>query len=124
MGIAEANAVRPYLARFGHDVVTGVGFGNTTYRRVVGGVAASAPTEQAFWAASTVGTGQQTLTWSPDEGRWVLVVMNADGLPGLTVTAQAGAEIPVLTWVAVGLLVAGGLVVLVSTVVVVLLLRR
>jgi len=124
VGIAEANAVRPYLGGFGHDVVTGVGLGDTTYRRVAGGATASAPTEQTLWAASTVGTGQQTLTWTPDDGRWVLVVMNADGLPGLTVTAQAGAEIPVLTWVAVGLLVGGGLIVLVSAVVVVLLLRR
>lgn len=124
VGLAETDAVRPYLAGFGHDVVSGVGFGDTGYRRLAGDVTAPAPAEQGFWAASTVGAGQQTLTWTPDEGRWVLVAMNADGLPGLTVTAQAGAQIPVLTWVAVGLLVTGGLIVLVSAVVVVLLLRR
>ena len=40
--------------------------------------------------------------------------MNADGSPGVSVRADAGATVPALTWVAVGLLV-GGLILLAAS---------
>jgi hypothetical protein len=35
------------------------------------------------------------------------VVMNADGRPGIAVGADLGARMPVVLWIAVGLLLAG-----------------
>jgi len=59
--------------------------------------------------AQASGAGQQSLTWSPTEGRWGLVAMNADGSRPVAVQADAGATVPALTEVAVALLVAGAL---------------
>ena len=51
--------------------------------------------------------GTQSLTWRPTGGTWVIVVMNADGRPGVSVTADAGATVPDLRWIAVGLIGVG-----------------
>jgi hypothetical protein len=40
--------------------------------------------------------------------------MNADGSQGIDVRAAAGAEVPVLPWIAGGLLVVGGVVLLIG----------
>jgi hypothetical protein len=42
------------------------------------------------------------------------MVMNAEGTPGVSVDADAGATVPALTWVAIGLL-AGGLLLLAAS---------
>jgi hypothetical protein len=47
------------------------------------------------------------LVWDPTDGSWTVVVMNADGRPGIDVTADLGARVPALPWIAVGMLVAG-----------------
>ena len=124
VGIAERSDVSSYLAAFGHDVVTEVGGQDATYRRVRGDVAAPAPGDADFWAQSQSGTGEQVLTWTPSEGDWVLVVMNADGAPGVDVSAEVAAELPVLPWVAAGLMTLGLVVLGGSAVGVYLLLRR
>src|SRR5262249_15297634 len=72
-----------------------------------GGAPASAPGTQDFWVASSTGPGARTLTWVPADGSWTVVVMNADGGPGIDVQADLGARIPALPWIGVGLLVAG-----------------
>jgi hypothetical protein len=51
--------------------------------------------------------GTQTLTFKPTGGQWVVVVMNPTGAGGVSVTADAGATIPDLAWIAVGLFAAG-----------------
>jgi hypothetical protein len=56
--------------------------------------------------AQASGSGPQTLTWDPSGGQWVIVVMNADASPGITVTADVGATVPDLKWIAVGLFAA------------------
>ena len=73
------------------------------------------PAEQGFWAADVQGSGPQTLRWRPDAGDWSVVVMNADGSPGVAADVSAGAEIPFLEplgWSLAGaglvLLLAGG----------------
>jgi hypothetical protein len=75
---------------------------------VNGGPAASAPETQHFWVASTKGPGAQTLTWDAADGSWTVVVMNADGGPGIAVGEDLGATLPALPWVGVGVLAAGG----------------
>ena len=72
------------------------------------GIAPPAPPDtQSFWIESSSGIGTQAIEWITDEGNWTVVVMNADGSPGLDVRADVGAELPALPWIAGGLLVAG-----------------
>ena len=42
--------------------------------------------------------------------------MNSDASPGVSVTADAGATVPALGWIAGGLLVAGGVLLIAGTV--------
>jgi hypothetical protein len=50
--------------------------------------------------------------WEPADGSWTVVVMNADGQPGIgVVRTDLGARIPAVVWIALGVL-AGGAVLL------------
>ena len=68
---------------------------------------ASAPGAQDFWVATSIGRGPRSLTWKPTDGSWTVVVMNADGRPGIDARADLGASAPALPWLAAGLLAAG-----------------
>jgi len=69
-----------------------------------GGPPSAAPAAQRFWAASTQGASQQTLTWDVREGSWQVVVMNADGSRAVDVDLAIGARFSGLIWLGVGLL--------------------
>ena len=64
------------------------------------------------------GTGRQAVQWDAKDGSWSVVVMNADGSPGVAADVDAGAKAPFLRaagWGAIGaallpLLAAGWLV--------------
>jgi hypothetical protein len=105
VGIGPSAEVDRYLAGVNHSVISDIW---TDKVEIVGGsTAASAPGTQAFWVASSSGPGARTLKWDPANGSWTVVVMNADGRPGIAVGADLGASIPALLWIGVGLLVAG-----------------
>jgi hypothetical protein len=104
VGIGPTSAIDRYLAGVDHTVISD--FWGSRVESVSGSAATAAPGTQHFWVASTTGSGQQTLRWKPVDGTWSVVVMNANGLPGVHVGADLGARIPALPWVAVGLLVA------------------
>lgn len=108
VGIGPSTAVDGYLAGVDHTVITEF-WGDET-ENVSGGPPAAAPGTQGFWVASSTGPGTQTLVWRPVDGSWTVVVMNADGRPGIDVGADLGAEVPALPWIAVGFLVAGAIV--------------
>ena len=109
IGIGATPDVEGYLAGVEHDEVTDIDFDpfSAEYRRVAGGEPAGPPTEQTFWAASASGSGTQTATWEPESGDWTLVVMNADGSRGVAAEVSLGAEADILLWIAIGLLIAG-----------------
>ena len=48
------------------------------------------PAEQDIWAAPPHGDGRQTLTWDVEDGDWSVVVMNADGSPGVHAGQRRG----------------------------------
>jgi Domain of unknown function (DUF4389) len=106
VGIAPTDDVTRYLSNVRHAVIED--FRGTAVRTIPGAATASAPGSQDFWVASTSGTGTRTLVWQSVKGSWTVVVMNTDGRPGIDVRADAGATIPALLWIAVGLLSAGG----------------
>lgn len=105
VGIGPAADVDRYLAGVGHTHISD--FWTNSVEAIAGGTPGSAPGTQDFWVASATGSGAQTLVWDPTNGSWTLVVMNADGRPGIDVTADLGARVPALPWIAVGVLVAG-----------------
>ena len=84
------------------------------WRPIGGGTPGSAPGTQDFWVASATGPGAQTLTWDPANGSWTVVVMNADGRPGVDVGADLGAEYPALLGIAIGVLAIGALLLVVG----------
>lgn len=111
VGIAPETAVSQFLAGVSHDEVTDWAEGATAYH--AGAAAPAAPPARAgIWTSQTAGTGTQTLTWKPGPGAWTVVIMNTGASPGLAVSADIGATVPDLGWIAAGLLTAGGVLLL------------
>jgi len=105
VAIAPAADVSRYLAGVSYTSVTALGDHDATQHL---GTAVPAPPSTALdWAAQARGAGTQTLRWTVRGGDWMVLVMNADGSPGVTVRADAGVSSPVLPSLAGGLLVAG-----------------
>lgn len=105
VGIGRSTDADRYLAGVDHTVITEF-WGNKT-EAVGGNTTKSPPGTQDFWVASATGPGTQTLNWDPTNGSWTVVVMNADGRPGIAVGAELGARMPALVWIALGVLAAG-----------------
>lgn len=107
VGIGPSDAVNDYLDGVGYTEVTTIGArGNrVSYRATEGGAPPSAPGAESFWAVSAQGDGPQTITWDLERGQWVVVIMNADTSPGVSVRTSAGAKTDLLVPIAVGMLV-------------------
>jgi hypothetical protein len=105
VGIGSSTQVDEYLGGTSRTVITG-SFGDKT-EFIGGGSAPSAPGTRHFWVASTTGSGAQSLYWKPADGTWTVVVMRADGRPGVAARADLGARMSALPWVATGVTVAG-----------------
>lgn len=72
-----------------------------------GSAPAQAPGTLDFWTASVEGPGEQTLIWELARGRWSVVIMHADGSLLSSVSAVAGARMPILHSIGIGLMIAG-----------------
>ena len=105
-----------YLAGVGRALVTNWATGTADYHQSAGQPPPAPPTRMSIWVASASGTGAEALTWKPTSGDWLVVVMNSDASPGVSVTADTGATVPALGWIAGGLLLAGGVVLIAGTV--------
>jgi hypothetical protein len=77
-----------------------------------------------IWRAQAQGTGTQALTWRVQGRDWSVVVMNADGSPGIAFRADAGATVPWLVWVGVGVLVLGVLLAAASVALIIVPVKR
>jgi uncharacterized protein DUF4389 len=125
LGIAPTAAAARYLANVPYATVTSFGDNTGTTTSHLGtGRPATPPQAARIWSAQVSGTGTQTLTWTPRDGDWTVVAMNADAAPGLTARAGVGATLPALTWIAVGLLAAGVLLAVGGALLIVLPIRR
>ena len=120
-GIGPAADVDAYLDGAAYSVERGPGLAP---REVVGSSEPGAPTAESFWDASATGTGTRELTWSPRDGSWSAVLMNADGTAGVSADVAIGATVPWLTQLGVGLLVAGLVLALGSAALIVLALHH
>ena len=96
VGIARTADVDRYLDQVAHDEVNDLDydpFAIDTTRRAGEGRPAM-PAAQTFWAATSV--DGRALDWKVRTGEWTVVMMNADGSPGVSVDAKAGAKIPLI----------------------------
>jgi hypothetical protein len=109
IGIGPSDDVDAYLGSVARDEVDelGVGSDDVTFRSRDGAAPAGAPGAQTFWVASAEGAGTQSVTWEVDSGSWSAVLMNADASQGIAAEFSAGAKIPILIAIAVGLLIFG-----------------
>jgi hypothetical protein len=126
IGIAPVSDAQGYLDGVAHTVVSDIGADLTDadLTTVSGGAPAGAPGDQTFWVAQASGAGQQKLTWTPADGDWMLVVMNADATAGVSVQARAGATVPALGTVAWSVLGGGILLTLIGVLLIVFAARR
>ncbi|MDV3223082.1 DUF4389 domain-containing protein [Intrasporangium sp.] len=106
LGIAPSAEVEGYLAGTAHDRLTRVERGAQQYERADGDSEVAAPTEQDFWVEQDSGSGTRELSWELTSGRWALVIMNADGSPGVAVAATLSAHAEFLlplAWTLIGI---------------------
>ncbi|NUR81167.1 MAG: DUF4389 domain-containing protein [Dermatophilaceae bacterium] len=113
IGVADAQRVDAYLGGVAHDEVVDItdpfsrGQRAAVLRTVSGGSSVAPPSSQTFWAATADGSGQQELTWHVSGGRWAVVLMNADGSPGVDLAATMGVRADFLIPLALVMLGAG-----------------
>ncbi|GAA1831858.1 hypothetical protein GCM10009836_07330 [Pseudonocardia ailaonensis] len=112
VGLGPRAEVARYLAGVATDRITDVDpRAGSVDLLPTPGVRTPAPAAaQTFWVASAQGPGEQRVDWSGRPGDWSVVVMNADGRAGVDVLASGGIALPVLTPLAIGLLIGGLLV--------------
>lgn len=119
LGVALASDVDRWLAGTARDEVTRA-WGDPdapAYRRIPGDLrAVSPPTGQTFWVSQATGGGTIQLEWDAlaADGRYALVLANADGSPSVATRSHIGIKVPPLVPLGSGLLVTAGLVVLVA----------
>jgi hypothetical protein len=107
VGVAPTTDVSKYLRGSSHTVVTDVDYSpfRADYSERTGDRTLAPPAGERFWAASAHGAGAQTLTWDANDGDWSVVVMNADGSPGVDAGVSAGAKLGFLDelgWILIG----------------------
>lgn len=112
VGVARAADVDRYLAGTATDRVTDVDvlpFGIDRERRNGRASAFGAPGTQRFWIAhaGSAEDGTAGLDWKVRDGDYRVVVMNADGTPGVETRSELGVVVPHGTAIGAGILVAG-----------------
>ncbi|MCK4245692.1 hypothetical protein KAX14_00440, partial [Candidatus Bipolaricaulota bacterium] len=129
IGIADTEDAASYLAGVARDEITQLKFSSRQkerlyYRRFPGVVLPADPVSQDFWVASVHGPETQTLTWTVEEGSFVLVLMNEDSSFGIDAEVRLAAKIPLVKAIAIGLLVGGIVFLLVAVFMILIATRR
>jgi hypothetical protein len=107
VGIGPASDVARYLDRVRFDRIVQVNWpGGMRTEPEPGSRTPGPPTEQSFWVAQAQGS-TAALRWTVSRGDWTMVIMNADGSAGVSVTASGTLGLPALGPISVGLLIAG-----------------
>jgi hypothetical protein len=121
VGIARESDVDRWLSGTAHDELTEVSSGTARYVRAGGDrQAVTEPQGQHFWLASGAGAGAATVTWQATNGDFAVVLVNADGSPGVVADIRAATQVPDLTGLGAGLLTAGIVLFLLAVVLIVL----
>jgi hypothetical protein len=109
VGVGPAAQVQAYLQGVPIDRVHELRWSNdslqTDYR--AGNRTPAPPEDQSFWDESDAGTGTRSIDWTISSGDWQVVIMNADGSPGLNLNGRARVHMEALGWISVTVLVVG-----------------
>jgi len=124
IGVGPEDDVDAYLSGFARDEVTDLKGRTLELRRIDGEGAVPPPRDQSFWVATSEGVDEQLLRWDVESGRWVVVVMNADGSPGVAAGLHAGIKAGFLLPLFITLLVIGAILTAVAVAVIVAVLHR
>jgi hypothetical protein len=119
VGIARTAQVESYLGRVSRDTITDFELDpfSVTYDRERGSATPAAPGTKHFWAGRSTGNGRQTLSWPVQKGDWTIVVMNADGSPGIRTDVQVGAKAGFVLTAGIILLIVGAVLALLAALV-------
>jgi hypothetical protein len=104
--------VARYLTGVRREVATRFDAAQNHFRPRGGGAPSAAPASKQFWVSHSLGSGTQTLSWSPANGAYRIVVMNADASADIRANIAVGARFPHLLWIGIGVLGTGGLLLL------------
>jgi hypothetical protein len=109
VGIGPSSDVARYLDGVAHDEIEDIRTGpfDVVYERIAGDAEPAPPVEQGFWVASSSGPGERDLRWDVEQGDWTVVLMNADGSPGVAADVAVGLNTGLLLAIGAGLGVAG-----------------
>jgi hypothetical protein len=124
VGIAPTAVVRDYLSGSAYATIDDPADSPVAYTVHDGSATPAKPASQTFWAAQSTGRGEQSVVWPARSGDWAIVVMNASAAEGVTATADIGATLPGLTGLAVGLLIAGAVLLAIGVLIVYVAARR
>ncbi len=123
IGLAHAGDANAYLSGVRHATVSGDN-GHPSYQITGSQPPAGPPAGSDIWVAHATGSGTQSLVAPVANGTWTVVVMNADGSPGVDSTISVGATVPGLGTLSAVLFAVGVPLLVVSLVVLVVALRR
>lgn len=109
IGIAPMADIDRYLAGVKHAEISSVSYHPfaVEYLDSAGTRTPAPPAKQQFWAASAMGPGLQEIQWNLTPGQWGVVVMNADGTPGVTTDLAVGVRSDLLAPIASTLIIVG-----------------
>jgi hypothetical protein len=122
VGIARRAQVNAYLRGVDRAEITDFELDpfSITSTRHAGTAVPALPAAQRIWVESATGAGKQSIAWPMQKGNWAVVIMNADGTPGVATEVAVGAKVGFILWVGIGalavglLILAGGIVAIVA----------
>ncbi len=96
IGIGRSSDVETFLAGVAFDRVTDIEFPpfELGLSRVPGSMRATPPAVETFWVASSESTNDAQLRWRITDGEYSMVIMNADGAPGVITAARVQLVLP------------------------------
>jgi hypothetical protein len=109
IGVARERDADAYLTNVAHANLHNYEDSDSkqTYDLVRGTAKPPRPASQDIWVASATGSGPKALEWKVGEGRWTVVLMNADASKGVAADVKLGINVKYLGWLSAGLLVVG-----------------
>ncbi len=121
LGVASEPEVAEYLGSAAYDQVREIRPGEPVrYRSFPGTSSVEPPVDQDFWVAAATGSGTLDVVWDVTDGSWVVVLMNADGSPGVVADIAVGAKSAIILPIGIALLAFGLLLFVLAIVIIVL----
>jgi len=113
VGVGPSDQVSAYLNGSSYAEITDLEFSpfKLVTNQVAGTANPAAPADQSFWVAQATGS-HPTLTFDLKNGDYRVVVMNADGSPGVATDVRVGIKVPALFGVGLASAIGGTLVAL------------